>query len=91
MMHMAEDIRYIKRQIEKEMNHLRDLYTRINRIEREREPEKYRIKKLEKELTRKNPGVEIDRDLLALVGTEPYNPPSQDKEVVRRIVAERYG
>jgi signal recognition particle GTPase len=88
---MAEDIQYIKKQIKKEMNHLRDLYSKINRIERKKEPEKHSIKKLEQELMRKNPDIEIDRELLALVGTEPYNPPSQDKELVRRIVAERYG
>lgn len=88
---MAEDIQYIKKQIEKEMNHLRDLYSKLNKIERKREPEKYRIKKLEQELKKRNPGIEIDRDLLSLVGTLPYNPPSQDKEIVRRIVAERYG
>lgn len=90
-MPMAEDIQYIKKQIEKEMIHLRDLYVKISRIERKQEPEKYRVKKLEAELLRKNPCIEVDRDLLALVGTEPYNPPSQDKEIVRRIVAERYG
>ncbi|HEX9845903.1 MAG TPA: hypothetical protein VGA92_05500 [Candidatus Nitrosotenuis sp.] len=88
---MAEDIQYIKKQIKKEMNHLRDLYSKINRIEKKKEPENYRIKKLEQELMRRNPNIEIDRELLALVGTEPYNPPSQDKEVVRRITAERYG
>ncbi len=88
---MAEDIQYIKRQIKKEMNHLRDLYSKINRIEKKKETEKHRVKKLEQELMRKNPNIEIDWELLALVGTEPHNPPSQDKEVVRRIVAERHG
>lgn len=88
---MAEDIQYIKRQLRKEMNHLRDLYSKINRIERKKETEKHRVKKLELLLLRKNPSIKVDRDLLALVGTEPHNPPSQDKEVVRRIVAERYG
>ncbi|CDI06431.1 hypothetical protein [Candidatus Nitrosotenuis uzonensis] len=88
---MAEDIQYIKRQIKKEMNHLRDLYSKINRIERKKEPEKNRIKKLEQEIMSKNPNIEIDRELLALVGTEPYNPSSQDKELVRHIAAQRYG
>jgi signal recognition particle GTPase len=88
---MAEDIQYIKKQIEKEMNHLKHLYNKINRIERKKESRKDRIKKLEKELMRKNPDIEIDRELLALVGTESQNTPSQDKEIVRRIVAERYG
>lgn len=29
-------------------------------------------------------------DLLTLVGTEPRNPPSKDKEVVRKAIAEHY-
>lgn len=88
---MAEDIQYIKRQIEKEMNHLRSLYSKINQIEAKKEPEKLRIKKLEQELIKKNPDIEIDRELLALVGTEPRSPSSRDKETIRRIIAERYG
>ncbi len=92
-MRMAgEEIQYIKKQIEREMNHLRELYSRVSTIARkQKEPEKYRLKKLEQELLKKNPNIKVDSELLALVGTEPYNPPSQDKEIVRRIVAERYG
>lgn len=88
---MAEDIQYIKKQVEKEINHLKSLYSRIGRMEKRKEPEKYRIKKLEQELLRKNPNARVDRKLLALVGTEPYNPVSEDKEIVRRVAAERYG
>jgi hypothetical protein len=88
---MAEDIQYIKKQVKKEINHLKGLYSRISKMEKRKEPERYRIKKLEQELFRKNPNANIDRELLALVGTEPYNPPSHDKEIVRRIAAERYG
>lgn len=85
-------MQYIKKQIEKEMSHLRELYSRIGRVEkRQKEPERYRLKKLEQELRKKSPGIKVDKELLRLVGTEPYNPPSQDKEIVRRIVAERYG
>jgi len=87
---MTEEIQYIKKQLEKEMSHLRALYSRISRVEK-REPEKYRLNKLEQELQQKNPGIKVDRELLSLVGTEPYNSTSQDKEIVRRIVAERYG
>lgn len=88
----GEEMQYIKKQLEKEMSHLRQLYSRISRVERrQKEPEKYRLRKLAQELKKKMPGIEVDRELLALVGTEPYNPPSQDKEIVRRIVAERYG
>jgi uncharacterized protein (UPF0335 family) len=88
---MAEDIQYIKKQLEKEMNHLKSLYSKVNRLEKKKEPENYRIKKIEQELKRTNPGLKVDRELLKLVGTEPYSPPSQDKETTRRIIAERYG
>ena len=65
---------------------------KVKHLERKgREAEKNRLKKLEAELKKKLPGIKVDKDLLRLVGTEPYNPRSQDKEIVRRIVAERYG
>lgn len=73
------------------MNHLRDLYSKVSKIERKKEPEKYRVRRIEQELLKKNPDVRIDRELLSLVGTDPYSPPSQDKEIVRRVAAERYG
>jgi len=88
----GEETQYIKKQVKKEMNNLRELYHRVTRSGRKgRESEKKRIKKLEAELRKKFPGIKVDKDLLRLVGTEPYNPRSQDKEIVRRIVAERYG
>ncbi len=83
-------MQYIKKQLEKEMNHLRELYSKINRIEKRKEPESYRIRKLEQELRKKFPDIKVDRSLLRLVGTMPYNPPSKDKEVIRAAVAERY-
>jgi hypothetical protein len=75
---MAEDVKYLKKQIEKEMGHLRDL-SKINRIE-----------KIESALKRKFPGMKVDKNLLGLIGTMPYNPPSKDKGIVRRITAERH-
>ena len=89
---VGEETQYVKKQVKKEINHLKELYGRVSRIERKgKESEKDRLKKLEAELKKKLPGVKVDKDLLRLVGTEPYNPRSQDKEIVRRIVAERYG
>lgn len=50
-----------------------------------------RLRELERQLRKHNPDMKINYDLFKLVGTMPYNPPSQDKEIIRRIVAERYG
>lgn len=85
-----EDIEYLKRQIEKEMDHLRDLYSKINRMEREQQPEQYRLERIESELKKKFPDMKVDKNLLRLVGTMSYHPPSRDKKVVRRIIAERH-
>lgn len=65
---------------------------KVKHLERKgRESEKNRLRNLEAELKKKLPGIKVDKDLLRLVGTEPYNPRPQDKEIVRRVVAERYG
>jgi predicted nucleic acid-binding Zn-ribbon protein len=68
---VAEDIQYIKRQIEREMDHLKDLYTKVSKIEGKTKPRKDRIKKLEQELHAKNPSARVDKELLGLVGTDP--------------------
>lgn len=87
-----EELQHIKKEIEKEMNHLRDLYNRINHMERkEQKPERYRIKKLEEELRKKYPDLIVDKSLLRLVGTMSYNHPSKDKDLIRQAVAELYG
>lgn len=86
-----EELQHIKKEIEKEMNHLRDLYNKINYMERKEEPEKYRIKKLEEQLRRKYPGLNVDKSLLRLVGTMSYNHPSKDKQIIRQAVSELYG
>jgi hypothetical protein len=86
-----EEVQSIKKQIEKEMTRLRNLYTRLSRLQRKRrEPESYRLRRLESELKRKFPDIKVDKSLLRLVGTMPYNPPSKDKEILREIIAERY-
>jgi len=87
---MAEYSEYVKKQIEKEISHLKDQYGRLKRGGKKKNSA-YRMKELERQLKEHNPDMKINYELLKLVGTEPYNPPSQDKEIVRRIVAERYG
>lgn len=65
-------------------------FSKINRMEIEQQSEKYRMKKIESALKRKFPDVKVDKSLLGLVGTMPYNLPSKDKKVVRRIIAWRH-
>jgi hypothetical protein len=84
---MAEYSEYVKKQIEREISHLKDQYGRLKRGGRKKSAS--RMKELERQLREHNPDMKINYELLKLVGTEPYNPPSQDKEIVRRIVAER--
>lgn len=88
---MTEEIQHIKKQIKKEMNRLRNLYNKLDRLERKRsEPEERRVKRLELQLKKKYPGIKIDRSLLRLVGVLPRSTRSKDKEVIRAIIAERY-
>ncbi|MDE1764196.1 MAG: hypothetical protein KGH88_08115 [Thaumarchaeota archaeon] len=83
-----EELQHIKKEIEKEMSHLRDLYNKINSMERREKPERYGIKYLEEQLRKKYPGLSVDKSLLRLVGTMPYNHPSKDRDVIRQVVTE---
>jgi hypothetical protein len=85
---MAGYSEYARKQIEREISHLKDQYDRLKRGKKKSNID--RIKVLEKQIREHNPNMKINYELLRLVGTEPYNPLSQDKEIVRRIVAERY-
>jgi hypothetical protein len=54
------------------------------------ETEKQRLARLESAFKTKYPSLEIDKSVLKLVRSEPYNPPSKDKEVNRRITTKPY-
>jgi hypothetical protein len=86
---MAEYTTYARKQLEREINHLKDQYDRLKKSKKKNNAG--RLKELERKVRKHNPAMKINYDLLRLVGTEPYNPVSYDKELVRRIVAERYG
>lgn len=94
---LKEDAKYkdLKKEVQREISHLRTLYSKIDKYEREqrgkREPEKLRIQRIESELKKKFPDMEFDRDLLKLVGVLPYkNPPSKDRELIATVIAEHY-
>lgn len=73
------------------LNRLETELQRAKYVTRRKESEEQRLQRLEREFKKKYPHSDIDRSVLKLVGTEPYNPPSEDKAVNRRIIAERYG
>jgi len=91
---MAEELRNLQREIVKTRRYLSSLEARFQKVRARlygRTSEEQRLAEVEREFRAKYPDLPVRRELLALVGTEPYNPPSKDKEVTRQIVAERYG
>lgn len=90
---MAEELRSLQREILKARRHLSSLEARFQRLRTKvygKPQEDKRLMEIEKEFKTKYPNLPVRREVLALVGTEPYNPPSEDKEITRYIVAERY-
>ena len=85
----------LQHRIRKTRQYLHRLETEIHRAKYRRpvrkKAEEQRIARLAREFKKKYPYLEADSSILKLVGTEPHNPPSKDKEVNRRIMAERYG
>jgi hypothetical protein len=85
----------LQKEIQKTRQHLNKLETQLHRMKYRKlagtENEEQRIRRVEAEFKRKYPNIDISRNLLRLVGTEPYNPRWKDKEVTRQIIAERYG
>lgn len=90
---MPERIREIQREIVKTRRYLFNLEAKLQkaRMKMYSSGDEQRIAEIESEFKAKYPNLPVRRELLALVGTEPYNAPSEDKEVTRRNVAERYG
>jgi hypothetical protein len=91
---LKEEIRYLKKEVRKEMDHLRDLYVKIEKIEKKQSPKGYDSKSVESELKKKFPDTEFDKSLLKVIGamSEYRNsPPSKDKSLVRKAVSDRYG
>ncbi len=74
--------------------HLSSLEAKFRKVKPEKRTasaEKERITKIGREFRAKFPNLHVRKELLALVGTEPLNPVKKDKEITRKIVAERYG
>ena len=92
---MTQELQELRRQIEKTRKHLDSLEHRLIKMQEKSKTEKMtgdeRILKLSKQVRSKYPDLEIDKDVLALVGTLPSLSMTKDKEIVRKVIAERYG
>ena len=81
----------LQHRIQKTRRYLHRLETELDRARYvtggRKQTAEQRIEQLEKEFKKKYPDLEIDRRVLRLVGSEPYNSPSEDKAVNRRIIA----
>ena len=77
-----EKYRQLKKEVEREMSHLRSLYSKLDKYEKKQkrkkgeESEEYGIKKIEVELKRKFPAMDFNKDLLRLVGALHYQNPA---------------
>jgi hypothetical protein len=92
---MAEEITYLKKELEKVREILFRAENRLAVIERRysKENEAKRIRKLKEELKRDYPNMRFTPRvlrLLRLVGTQPYNPISKDKEAIMEAITARY-
>lgn len=88
---MEEELRHLQKEIEKTRKYLSSLESKFHKVmSKVHNKSEERIEEIEKEFKSNYPDLPVRRELLALVGTEPYNPPSNDKEITRRITAERY-
>ena len=87
-----KEIRSLKKEVRKEVEHLRDLYAKIDRMEKKQgRRREHGLDATESELKEKFPDESFDRCLLKLVGMMPYrNPPSKDKDLIARAIAENY-
>ncbi len=90
---MAEELRDVQKEIWKVREYLARIEERVMRVQMKMEPEEERVSKLKEELRKEYPDLEFTPRilrLLRLVGTQPYNPVSRDKEVIREAIADRY-
>lgn len=89
---MGGEIRRLQNQIRKTTKRLHALEGKLVKMQLEvmGRTEEERIAYLEHELRKMYPNEKFDRELLRLVGTLPNVPGISDKELVRRVVAERY-
>lgn len=92
---MVEEIIYLKRELERAREILFRAENRLAIIERKysKENEAERVRKLKEELKKDYPNMRFTPRvlrLLRLVGTQPYNPVSRDKEAIMEAITAGY-
>jgi hypothetical protein len=91
---MTEEIE-LKRKIRKTRKYLSSLEDSLRKMNAKKKKarnvkKRRKVDNIESEFKKRFPNLQPRKSLLALVGTEPPNPPSLDKDLTRQIVAERY-
>jgi|GEM_PF-2601088 len=92
---MAEEIRYLEKEIYKLRQHLHRLERRVLETHARfmgRNEEK-RLERLKQELRKEYPDIEFTPKtirLLKLVGTLPYSPAKRDREVIAEAISREY-
>ncbi len=92
---MAEEIAYLRRELQKAREILSRAENRLAALERKylKESEEERVKELKEELKKEYPEMEFSEDsikILKLVGTLPPIPISEEKKEIAEAIAERY-
>jgi hypothetical protein len=93
---MTQESQQLRKQIEKTRQHLDSLEQKLIKMQQKEiktrtMTDAKTISTLSRQVRRKYPNVEIEKDVLALVGTLPNLSVAKDKEIVRKVIAERYG
>jgi hypothetical protein len=92
---MTQESQELRREIEKTRKHLDSLEQKLIKTQQKKgridRREDNSILKLESQVKRKYPDIEIDVELLKSVGKLPNIPSSKDKEILRQVIAERHG
>lgn len=80
-----QDVQNIQRKLSEILEALAIIEREIHRIDR-----KLRTRGVKDEersqLRSKYPEMDVDEELLRLVGSQPYHPPEKDSEVIRRTI-----
>lgn len=83
----------LEKEIQKTRQYLNKLETRLREVQYRmptgREAEEQRIRRLELELRRRYPNVQVDRSILKLVGILPRR--GSDQKLIAEAIAEKHG
>jgi len=90
---MTQELQELRKEIEKTRQRLNSLEHRLMKMQHGKVgvAEDQRIFELDRQIRKKYPNLEIDREVLAMVGTLQNLSVSKDKELIRKVIAVRHG